>query len=81
MGQILQFIRPYDVFDPETLVIFSARPMTRPLPPSMIAANRSLCARLWLSASSTLRQWASAIQIDYVKLHSARLARDPHSIV
>ena len=22
MGQILQFIRPYDVFDPETLVIF-----------------------------------------------------------
>jgi hypothetical protein len=80
MGQILQFIRPCDVFDPETLVI-SARLMTRPLRPSMTAANHSLCAKSWPSASSTLRQWVNAIQIDYVKLHSARLARDRHSIV
>lgn len=79
MGEILQFIRPYDVFDPETLVILGEA-YDKSLASLHDRGNHSLCARSWLSASSTLRQWVSVIQIAYVKLHSAPLARHRHSI-
>ena len=38
MGQIVQFIRPYDIFDPETLIILGDA-STRQSPRFMIAGN------------------------------------------
>ena len=80
MGQIVQFIRPYDVFDPETLMIFGDA-YDKAIASLHDRGQPRLFARVWLIGSSTLRQRASAIGIACVRPRSARLARDPHSIV
>ena len=76
MGPILQFIRPHDVFDAETLGPYSAMPSTRLSPPFKTTVNDLSFARQWLSAFWTSRRKGSATRIACTEQRLVRLVLD-----
>ena len=72
MGPILQFIRPHDVFDAETLTVLSDA-STRLSPPFKTTVNHLSFARQWLSAFWTSRRKGSATRIACTEQRLVRL--------